>query len=265
MVPDPFPKIGFRPKPQAPQAVCHMTFESHEFGSSTNAPVQHPCMSVPEPAHRIAPVSPASCANLGFSPLPQGASPPFGFSPVPPRASTAEQQPAPAPASGPPLSRALLIEVCAGSAVLSKAVKKAGMRALPIDKSASRASGIKIITLDLTRPRELDTLVHMMRSEQANVLLLWFAPPCGAASRAREKPLPPFAKAGLKIPVPLRSDARPDGLDRLAARDRLRAEESNQLYSAMTELVEEALRLKLHVAVEIRPIPFIGKPPSSLR
>ena len=149
-----------------------------------------------------------------------------------------------------PLSRALIIEVCAGSAVLSKAVKKPGMRALPMDKTSKRASGIKIISLDLTKSGQLDTLIQLLRSEKDNILRLWIAPPCGTASRAREKPLPPFVKAGLKVPVPLRSDAFPDGLGKLSATDKQRGEESNQLYEQVTTIVREALKLQLHVAIE---------------
>ena len=150
----------------------------------------------------------------------------------------------------PQLSQGLVIEVCAGSAVLSKAVKKLGMRAVPIDISSRRSAGIKIITLDLTMPGQLDTLLQLVRSEKDNILLLWLAPPCGTASRAREKLLPSFAKAGLKVPVPLRSDSFPDGLGRLSAVDRQRVEQSNQLYEQLTTVVLEALRLQLHVAIE---------------
>ena len=149
-----------------------------------------------------------------------------------------------------PLGRALIIEVCAGSAVLSKAIKTAGMRALPVDKTSKRASGIKIITLDLTKPGQLQTLIQLLKSEKDNILLLWIAPPCGTASRAREKPLPSFVQAGLKVPVPLRNDKFPDGLDQLSATDKLKVEESNQLYEQVTVLVLEALRLQLHFAIE---------------
>ena len=149
-----------------------------------------------------------------------------------------------------PLSKSLLIEVCAGSAVLSKAVKKAGMRAIPIDKTPKRASSIKIVCLDLTKPGQLVTLLQLLKSEKDNILLLWIAPPCGTASRAREKPLPSFVRAGLKVPEPLRNDLFPDGLSHLSNTDKQKVEEANQLYEQVTKVVLEALNLQLHVAIE---------------
>ena len=37
-------------------------------------------------------------------------------------------------------------------------------------------------------------------------------------------------QAGLKVSVPLQNDKFPDGLDQLSATDKLKVEESNQLY-----------------------------------
>ena len=77
-----------------------------------------------------------------------------------------------------------MIEVCAGSARLSKTFRKLGLRAMAIDKTTSRGCGAEILVLDLTFDSQLQLLLDIITAEKDRI-----APPCGTASRARERPI----------------------------------------------------------------------------
>ena len=186
-------------------------------------------------------------AALGSSAL-LGAAP--GLVPVDPVRLGKPSKPPGSSAASRPLHEALILEICAGSAVLSKACRKAGMHSLPVDITKLRASGIKILTLDLTQPGQLRSLLHLLRREARRILLLWVAPPYGAASRARARRLPALEKHGFRIPRPLRDAARPDAVDGLQGSDKVQVEVANILYEHITCLVLEALDLSVPVAIE---------------
>ena len=61
---------------------------------------------------------------------------------------------------------------------------------------------------------------------------VWWAPPCGTASRARERPI--RGKAG---PPPLRSDDFPDRLPNLSGLHQLRVTAANELYGFLASCV----------------------------
>ena len=57
--------------------------------------------------------------------------------------------------SGMDLQDLLVIELCAGTARLTKTIRTHGMRGLAVDKSKDRGCGTEIMILDLTRDHDL--------------------------------------------------------------------------------------------------------------
>ena len=152
--------------------------------------------------------------------------------------------------SGVTLDELLVIEVCAGSARLTKTCRKSGLRGLAVDKSTDRSCGIDIMTLDLTNPAQLQLLLDIIDAEKDKLLLVFIAPPCGTASRARGRPIKASLLKGRKAPQPLRSDAKPDGKDNLTGTDKLKTELANQLYEAVAKIVLLANNLDVCAVVE---------------
>ena len=66
---------------------------------------------------------------------------------------------------GVPIHQLLFVELCTGSARLSKAVKRQGFGVLPIDNSKSPASGIHICLFDLTDPIQFESLMDLTPTE----------------------------------------------------------------------------------------------------
>ena len=105
-----------------------------------------------------------------------------------------------------------MVEIYAGSARLARACRHIGCRSVAVDKTADRSHGTKIFVCDVTKPEELDMLEKFLQAEQQNLGWVHFAPACGTASKAREKPNRVLEKAGFKVPKPLRSSEHPLGL-----------------------------------------------------
>ena len=78
----------------------------------------------------------------------------------------------------------IFLEVFAGSANLSDAVRHKGLLVHAIDDKARRQSNVSIHVLDLTRDNDVDVLLDM--ATHANIGSAHFAPPCGTSSKARE-------------------------------------------------------------------------------
>ena len=119
-----------------------------------------------------------------------------------------------------------------------------------MDKSAERSCGIDIMKLDLTDAAQLQLLLDIISADKDNILMIFIAPPCGTASRARSRPIKSSLLRGRKQPVPLRSDSQPDGLDGLKGLDKLKTEMANQLYASITVIVLTAHALDLFVVLE---------------
>ena len=107
---------------------------------------------------------------------------------------------------------------------MTKWLKQVGFNALGIDYKGNKdkpATGV--LLLDLSQSLSQAELER--QTFASDVVLLWFAPPCGTASRSREirRPVGPD-------PLPLRSDAGPDGIRTLDEKDAQRVKEANKLY-----------------------------------
>ena len=99
--------------------------------------------------------------------------------------------------------------------------------------------GIDICIFDLTDETQLSNLLDYIHKDASRIALIWAVPPCGTASRARERSI-----SGQKLcPKPLRSNIQPDGLDSLSGWDKYKVETANQLYDAVCAITQCAVQL----------------------
>lgn len=83
----------------------------------------------------------------------------------------------------------VFVEVFAGSATLSKAADRRGLKALPVDHSQNKhRPQHDILIMDLSDPTAQSDLMQTLEDDVPCGLHM--APPCGTCSRARERPLP---------------------------------------------------------------------------
>ncbi|CAE7454418.1 unnamed protein product, partial [Symbiodinium microadriaticum] len=122
-------------------------------------------------------------------------------------------------------SEALALEVFCGRGRLSVALRDPGLSVLPVDHRV-RCNELQVVRLDLTDANDISVFLEMLCT--ANVCVAHFGPPCGTASRTRERPLPPEL-AHIASP-PLRSDASPFGVQGLTASQAARVRSANLLY-----------------------------------
>ena len=119
----------------------------------------------------------------------------------------------------------VFVELCAGSAKLSDAVKQFGYNIVAVDHDKNRHSPrCKLVQLDLSHQHAWDMLDFLL--ERFLVAGVHMAPPCGTCSRARGIPL----ADGSQGPQPLRSTEYPLGLPTLNQRDQQRVFLANQIY-----------------------------------
>jgi hypothetical protein len=144
----------------------------------------------------------------------------------------------------PPLRRAAVaarcVELFAGSARLSCALRHAGLDATAVDWGGNKATAeAAILAVDLATPAGQD-LAKTLIGDSA-VFFVFAAPPCGTASRARNRPVPShLRRMGAPEPRPLRSSERPWGLADLSGLDALRVQKANELYVFTAKCARDA-------------------------
>ena len=143
-----------------------------------------------------------------------------------------------------------VIEICAGSARLSKTAHSSGFRTMAVDHTTERTCGFPICVFDLTDGDDLSSLLRFIEEAADCILGIWIAPSCGTCSRAREKRLPALEAAGMKVPKPLRSSEKPEQLDGLGGVDKVKVEKANMLYDAVLVLATRACELRIFLAIE---------------
>ena len=125
------------------------------------------------------------------------------------------------PVSGDPLC----LELFCGSAGLTHALSAANFRAVGVDRDdcvhLPKATVIRADLTDPVRQRELRALLL-----HPDLHYVHFGPPCGTASRARERPLSESGHG----PLPLRSEQEPRGLTGLTPQSASRVRAANVLY-----------------------------------
>ena len=120
---------------------------------------------------------------------------------------------------------------------MARACRHIGCRSVAVDKTADRSHGAKIFVCDVTKPEELEMLEQFLQAEQQNLAWVHFAPACGTASKAREKPNRVLERGGFKVPKPLRSPAHPLGLPGLTGVVLIRTQADNYIYEVTAKLV----------------------------
>ena len=132
----------------------------------------------------------------------------------------------------------VFVELCAGSAKLSDAVKQLGYNIIAVDHDKNRHTPrCKLVQLDLSHKHAWDMLDFLL--QRVVIAGVHIAPPCGTCSRARGIPM----ADGSKGPQPLRSAEHPLGIPSLNQRDQQRVFLANQIYKFCGEYVK-----KLHAA-----------------
>ena len=143
-----------------------------------------------------------------------------------------------------------MVEIFAGSARLARACRHTGCRSVAVDKTTDRSQGTKIFVCDVTKSEELDMLVQFLSAERHNLGWAHFAPACGTASKAREKPNRVLERQGFHVPKPLRSTEFPLGFPHLKGLDRLRTETANHVYQVTADLVRMLVSWGTFVTIE---------------
>jgi len=101
------------------------------------------------------------------------------------------------------------------------------------------------MVMDLTLEQGLRILLQLLRSESKRIALVFISPPCGTASKARERPIKTSLLFGQKQPEPLRTSGKPDQKDMLSGLDKAKTELANQLYEAVTAIVLDCDKIGL--------------------
>ena len=131
-----------------------------------------------------------------------------------------------------PKVKPLVIEICAGTAMLSRCFQEVGFDVMAVDHSQNRFHPLAhICTLDLTQKSSWDFLEYVIRNFP--VCFVHAAPPCGTCSRAREIHL-----GGASQPRPLRSTEHPHGLPNLTSDEQARVSAANSIYEQLSAFLE---------------------------
>ena len=123
--------------------------------------------------------------------------------------------------------KALILELCAGTAGLSAALIEENFDAIAIDHKRIPGAKAAVVVADLCSEHGFSLAKKFLMHPRC--VGFFAAPVCGTASRAREIQSTPG-------PPPLRSEDEPDGLATLSPGDLLRVQKANELYQAISEL-----------------------------
>ena len=138
----------------------------------------------------------------------------------------------------------LLVEICAGSAILSRTALDSGWDVVPVDQASCRFTPqTPLVVLDLREPEALDLLLEFDAGSPAD----WFhlGLPCGTCSRARERPLP-----GNQGARPLRGPDHLFGFPHLRPSEAEQVAASNAVYRACIRILFRAFQTGALVTIE---------------
>lgn len=157
--------------------------------------------------------------------------------------------------AGAPLNSLYFVELCAGCARLSASMAARGFKVLAVDHVHNRHKQChQTVNIDLTNDEAVAYLATLLKTPGAT-FMLHSAPPCGTASRARERRLKKalkkaLQKKGAREPKPLRSSLYPEGLPNLGPTDAKRVKASNNIYRNIVKLTEIVLEAGGYVCME---------------
>ena len=152
--------------------------------------------------------------------------------------------------AGQKLNDIYVIELFAGTARLTKCLRKQGFQAMAFDRTSKRSEGQHILEADLSNREEVEALLSFLRLKADFIAFVHMAPPCGTASRARGKRLKFLRSHNIKEPMPLRDDRFPDGFHWLSGSDKLRTEAANILYENTVLIAQTAIDLSIAICIE---------------
>lgn len=158
----------------------------------------------------------------------------------------------------------LCVELCAGTAGLTAELLRAGFNAIAFDhqKNAHRLKA-PCVEADLSTAGGF-LLVRDVLSSVAP-FFLHAGPPCGTASRARERPIPDYLRRqGAPEPKPLRSSSYPLGVPGLTGADNLRVTAANNVYETVAKLAAIAHERGAIVTIENPARSFLWEVPCML-
>ena len=112
----------------------------------------------------------------------------------------------------------------------------------------TRSENQVVAKYDLCDPGQFGTLVKLVQLERHRLVHAHFAPSCGTASRARERPVPGLPPD--RQPRPLRTDDKPDGLSNLSPTEKQRVQSANASYSAAVKLIFILLEMGVSISIE---------------
>ena len=133
---------------------------------------------------------------------------------------------------------------------MSAAVRARGMDAIPVDIRFNRhVQKVRCIIIDFSTDEGLNLIMQIMDSPLC--LAVHIAPPCGTASRARERPLASHLLAkGFKSPRPLRSSDFPGGIPGISEQDTVRVQAANAFYRNSIKIFKFCLAGSILCTVE---------------
>ena len=139
----------------------------------------------------------------------------------------------------------IFVEACCGSATLSAACKGQGFDVLAVDFEGNKhLPAVHVVKLDLRRSHAWKFLEYVL--EVHALFHFHSSPPCGTASRARDKPAAP----GHWGPSPLRSELEPRGLSSLRGVELAKVQSANEIYDKMASFCTMLSQRKVQWSVE---------------
>ena len=79
------------------------------------------------------------------------------------------------------------LELFAVTARLTKCFGQSGFKAMAFDKTSKRSEGQSVLEYDLSNKEEVNSLLSFIELNADRIALIHLAPPCGTASKARER------------------------------------------------------------------------------
>ena len=146
--------------------------------------------------------------------------------------------------------RKIMLELCAGHAGLSAAFHDVGFEAIPVDWSGNRhQASIPIMVADLTTSHGQELVWRVIK--EGKVAFVHMGPPCGTASRARERRIPKWQRrAGAPEPQPLRSTRFPRGLPFLGQVDAEKVRKANCIYDFCASIANYCMQHDIGFSIE---------------
>ena len=142
------------------------------------------------------------------------------------------------------------IEVCAGSAELSRAAARLGFRPFAVGAPSRRLARAQVVVMDLADSMQLEAFLEFVRVEFHHIVCVFISPPSGTSS---------LMERGLRSSPINRTCSCPDLCDRLVSlmaclafrgRDKVCLERANQLFESLAVVAREALALGVLTVIE---------------